>query len=124
MSGEDIAVLCTVGPAGLGVLGLIIHVLMEGTEDKLWPRGLRWLPGLWLDTGEWLHRLMLRIFWPERLPLFKGRKILQLESYKQQWECWAGLTAHIGEPPRWEPYPGKEGHGRWEPYDDRKHGGA
>jgi hypothetical protein len=122
VSAEDIVAMSICIPLALGILGLFVHVLVDETQDKLWPRGLRWFPGLWLDLGEALHRLVLRIFWPEKLRTFKGRKILRLESYDSQWRTWYGMKERTGEPPRWAPYPGLTDQGRWEPYSEDKHG--
>lgn len=113
MSADAIVALSVCAPIGLGVLALIIHVFTEGAEDKLWPRGLRWFPGLWLDNGERLHRLMLKIFWPEKLPAFKGRRLLHLEAYDQEWRTWSGIGA--GGIPEWQPWPGRLEGGRWAP---------
>lgn len=104
------------GTAGVLLSGMLIWILtcfIEQLEDKLWPRGLRWFPGLWLDCGEALHRTMLRIFWPEKLPAYKGRALLRLENYDAQWRTWIGVSD--GGVPEWMPWPGHRTGGRWGP---------
>lgn len=112
MTGEDVAVACVMGPVLTGLAVFLVHLLVDGTEDKLWPRGLRWFPGLWLDTGEALHRTALRIFWPERRYAFKGRKVLRLEALDRDWRCWAGSSE--GGIPAWDP-DAFRGRGAWRP---------
>lgn len=113
MSAVDIA--CYAG-AGLLLSGMFVWTLtvfIEHLEDKLWPRGLRWFPGLWLDCGEALHRAVLRVFWPEKLPAFKGRAVLRLENYDAQWRTWVGISD--SNLPEWRPWNGHRTDGRWEP---------
>lgn len=112
MSALDIVCFTGSGLIGAGVLAFIVQTLLEGSEHKLWPRGLRWFPDLWLDTGERLHRALLRLFWPEKRALYRGRRALRLESYDQQWRLWEGVSE--GGIPRWAPWTGSTD-GRWEP---------
>ncbi len=118
MNAGEIAALSLCIPVLLGVVLLLIHINVEHALDALWPRGLRWFPGAWMGAAEGAHRLMLRIFWPERLPDFKSLEVLRLESHDQTWRLWAQVGAP--EPPRWEERPGRPGH--WEPYCEAKHG--
>lgn len=120
----DIVVLTISGLAGLIIIGAMVNMLVEDCGDKLWPRGLRGLPGAWEWTTDMLRKAVLRIFWPEKRWEFKSRRVLYLESYDQQWRTWASLSNHQEhpEPPRWVAAPGHEERGRWEPYDERKHG--
>lgn len=112
MTGADIALISVLGPLGLGLLALIVHVFVEGVEDRLWPRGLRWFPSAWLGASEGLYKTVLRLFWPEKRWAFKGRTLLRLENYDSQWRTWAG-TSDLGVP-EWRPYPGRND-GRWTP---------
>lgn len=112
MSALDLVCYVGSGGCGLAMLAFIVQCLVESVEHKLWPRGLRWFPGLWLDTAESLYRTVLKVFWPEKLPLYRGRALLRLESYDQQWRLWAGTSD--GGVPEWAPWPGATD-GRWEP---------
>lgn len=115
MSGGDIAAACTLGPAFLVILGFFLQCAVEAGEHKLWPRGLRWFPVWWINRSEQLHRLGLRIFWPEKLPAYKGHRLLRLEDYDQQWRTWNGCAGITG-PPVWKPWNEKSSdHGRWVP---------
>lgn len=115
MSAGDISVLCLVILMTMGVGGLITHWIIEDTADKLWPRGLRWLPGWWLEAADGLHRLTLRIFWPEKRAAFKSRRLLRLEAWDSEWRTWNGCPGSVGIPV-WKPW--NEAHpddGRWTP---------
>lgn len=112
MSVVDLICLMVAGLIGTGLLAFLVQGAVEETEDKLWPRGLRWFPGLWLDTGERLHRVVLRLFWPEKRALYRGRRMLRLEGYDQQWRTWEGVSE--GGIPRWIPWT-RGTDGRWEP---------
>lgn len=112
MSAVDLACYSGAGLIGFAVAAFIITALVDETEDRLWPRGLRWFPGLWLDAGEALHRLVLRIFWPEKRYAFKGRKVLRLEGWDSEWRTWCGTSA--GGVPEWTPGPHRTG-GHWSP---------
>lgn len=117
MSTDDIIALSASGAAGLGIL----MVLFDGDMERaLWPRGLRWFPVLWLALGERLHRLALAVFWPEKLPAFKGHRLLRLESYDQQWRLWNDCAGADG-PPVWEPWnAARPDDGRWVPRERSK----
>lgn len=115
MTGGDIATICVLGTVVPGALLPIMHWIIEDTADKLWPRGLRWFPGLWLDTEERLHRFVLRIFWPEKRVAFKGRRLLRLEAWDAEWRTWNDCSGSAGIPV-WKPW--REEHpddGRWTP---------
>lgn len=110
-------ILCYSGAVtiGGGVVIFCVTALVDEAENRLWPRGLRWFPGLWLDTGEVLHRLVLRIFWPEKRYAFKGRRVLRLEGWDSEWRTWCGTSA--GGIPEWVPWQHQTG-GHWSPRPD------
>ena len=100
---------------GLSLTGVFLWILtlfIDGARHKLWPRGLRWLPGRWLRTSEGLYRLTLRVFWPEKAAAFKGRDLLELESWDAQWRTWRGVSE--GGIPQWD-LPAYGGRGHWSP---------
>lgn len=111
MTGAGIACLSTAGVIVMVIGAFLTQLVVGSTEHKLWPRGLRWFPGWWLDRMESLHRLFLRMFWPEKLAVHKGRKVIRLESYDTQWKLWAGISD--GNIPEWVTW--GNGDGRWEP---------
>lgn len=112
MTADDIVTISLTAPVILGIAGFLVHALVDETEDKLWPRGLRWFPGAALDLGEALHKAMLRIFWPERRHAFRGRELLRLEALDRDWRTWA--RSSDGGIPRWDPDLFR-GRGSWRP---------
>lgn len=115
MSTDTIVALSATTPLWLGAMALMIHWIVEDAEDKLWPRGLRWFPGWWLDTAEGLHRSVLRIFWPEKRAALKSRRLLRLEAWDAEWRTWNDCPGSVGIPV-WKPW--NEAHpdsGRWVP---------
>ena len=112
MTAANIVLFSICGPLVLGMCAWVGHAMVESTEDKLWPRGLRWFPGAVLDAGEALNKLMLRIFWPERRYAFKGREVLRLEALDRDWRTWAGSSE--GGVPVWDSGMFR-GRGAWRP---------
>lgn len=113
MSTDDYVLLGTLGPFVTFVVLFVIDVVTEDAREcALWPRGLRWFPGVWDGMKDAAHRAVLRIFWPEKAHRFKPYRLLVLEALDRDWRTWARTSD--GGIPEWMPMQGRTG-GRWAP---------
>lgn len=118
MNTDEILATAVVALTALAVVLFMIDVMTEGLRaDALWPRGLRWFPGVWDGMKDAVHRSVLRVFWPERAHRFKPYRMLVLEALDRDWRTWARTSD--GGIPEWMPGHGRTG-GRWAPRRDPK----
>lgn len=113
MKTDELISLLVCAPIVLAVVSYVLHLVVEGAADSLWPRGLRWFPGLWIRFVDRFHLGLLRVFYPEKALRFKSYALLRLESLDNQWRCWAGNSE--GGIPEWTPDPCRPDLGRWSP---------
>lgn len=124
MTGSDIAKVTISAPfflLAVGIIDVMVKEMTEAARGKLWPRGLRWFPGVYLGLCRAVHHGCVRLLWPERRWELASARTEQLERWDREWA--RTLSWSPGEVPEWRPWPDGRG-GSWQLRSEAHKAGA